>query len=358
MLERMRTKLFRLSPFILACACAPAMAADPVAVDCQTKSNPVERLACYDSRFPVQSSQPSAPSKDTVPPSQMREALAEVEDPSTRSTLSRFWELGPVNRRDTFVVRTYEPNYVLPVHYTSKLNRQPESPSRGASPLTPNYRNLEAKYQISLRAKVAQDLFLPDANLWLAYTQQSMWQVWNSQDSAPFRSTDYQPEAIYVVPIPKSLSKLPGDWNWRLIKIGAVHQSNGQADPLSRSWNRVYIDAAFEHEDFAVQARLNKRLFKEGSTQDDNPDMAHFMGDGELRLSWLPGLSTASLTWRTNLHSLRTRALQLDWTYPVNKDKPEGLRWYAQVFTGYGESLIDYNFNQNSIGVGLSLFQF
>jgi phospholipase A1 len=347
-----------LSPILLACACLPAHATEAVALDCQTKSNPVERLACYDARFPVQSPEASAPSKDTVPPAQLGQALAEAEDPSTHSTLSRIWEIGPVNRRDTFVVRTYMPNYVLPLHYTSNLNRQPSSPTRGPSPQTPNYRNLEAKYQISLRAKVAQDLLLPDANLWLAYTQQSMWQVWNHRDSAPFRNTDYQPEVIYVVPVPKSLDRMPGDWHWRLVKLGAVHESNGQADPLSRSWNRLYAEAAFEREDFSVQLRVNKRLFKEGSDQDDNPDMAHFMGDGEARLSWLPGLSTASLTWRTNLHSLRTRALQLDWTYPVNSDKPEGLRWYAQLFTGYGETLIDYNFHQNSIGLGLSLFQF
>ncbi len=64
---------------------------------------------------------------------------------------------------------------------------------------------------------------------------------------------------------------------------------------------------------------------------------------------------TLSGLWKTNFTRNRG-SLQLDWTMPVSRKDPKGLRWYAQVFTGYGESLIEYNFKQTSVGLGVTLF--
>ena len=36
----------------------------------------------------------------------------------------------------------------------------------------------------------------------------------------------------------------------------------------------------------------------------------------------------------------------------------DGLRWYLQAFSGYGQTLLDYNFRQTSVGAGLALFEF
>ncbi|NML16454.1 phospholipase A [Azohydromonas caseinilytica] len=340
------------------------------AADCAALEDDAQRLACYDRLFrqaaarnealaapaatapvpvPTQAAAPAV-ERDAVTPGRSGQGLALTE------AMSQFWELTPADKRGTFVVRTYLPNFFLPLHRTSGLNRAPSSPTRGAVPARDSDRSTEAKLRISLRAKVAEGLLLPDADLWLAYTQRSLWQLWNREDSSPFRSTDHEPEAIYVVPVPQGLGELPGSWRWRMVQLGLAHQSNGQNGALSRSWNRVYFGTAAERGDFGLQLRLNRRLRESGD--DDNPDLTRYIGNAELTASWFPGSSTMQLAWRTHLRDLSRGSLQLDWTHPVWRDHPEGLRWYVQLFTGYGETLLDYNHRQTSLGVGLSLFSF
>jgi phospholipase A1/A2 len=338
------------------------------AADCVQETQDAARLACYDRLF-RRGVAPAAPAaaaaSSAVPPAAaptggaaaVASAPAGVSGSSLATNLfTTTWELTPSTKRGTFVVRTYQPNFVLPLHYSSSINQAPSSPTRGLVTDRPPYRATEAKFQISLRTKVAEGLLLPDADLWVAYTQRSLWQVWNPQQSSPFRSTDYQPEAIYVVPVPARFGTLPGGWRWRMTQLGLVHQCNGQGGASSRSWNRVYATAAFDRGDFGLMVRGYRRLGEK--TNDDNPDMSRFIGNTELVASWLPGLSTASLTWRTHTRSAGRGSLQLDWTYPVNPAQPTGLRWYAQLFTGYGETLLDYNHRQTSLGLGLTLFQF
>ena len=364
--------------------------AQPVA-NCVAEADGGKRLACYDRLFrsPAASATSAVPAADSaaaastpvpapavaaevpatpasVAPPASATATATAAAPAAVSRsgnetllvstlFNKAWELTPEAKRGTFIVRTYLPNFVLPAHYTSSINRAPSSPNHTA-PALPNYRPIEAKLQVSLRAKVAQGLLLPDADLWFAYTQRSFWQVWNRKESSPFRSTDYQPEAIYVVPVPERIGTLPGGWNWRMTQFGLAHQSNGQSGELSRSWNRVYAAAAFDHGEFGLTLRAHKRLRE--NNNDDNPDLVRYIGNGEVVASWLPGLSTAQLTLRTDLRTRRHGSVQLDWTYPVQASQPAGLRWYAQLFSGYGETLLDYNHRQTSLGVGLTLFQF
>lgn len=345
---------------------------------CAAHTDAALRLACYDAVFRPRAPDPlSAPARSVTQPATALSASDASAAPASEtervaitpneastapamlppgSALSTFWELGRSDKRKAFVVRTFYPNYLLPLHLTSSINRQPASPTRGAAPLKPNYKAVEAKMQISLRVKVAEDLLLPRADLWATYTQRSMWQVWNQADSAPFRNSDYQPELKYVVPVPDGLSVLPGGWSWRMVEAGFAHQSNGQSEPLSRSWNRLYAGAAFERGELAVQMRFNRRP-REGS-KDDNPDLTRYIGNTEIQASWLPGQSTASLTWRLHPKELKNGSVQLDWTYPVDSSQPLGLRWYLQLFSGYGESLLDYNHRQTSLGLGLTLFQF
>ena len=102
---------------------------------------------------------------------------------------------------------------------------------------------------------------------------------------------------------------------------------------------------------------MNQRL-NEPAASDNNPDLVSFRGRAEFQLNWSHGLQTASLLYRSTLKDVKYGALQLEWSTPVFRDQPNGLRWFAQVFNGYGETLTDYNFRQTSFGLGVTFLQF
>lgn len=367
---------------------AVSRAADPpVATDrtgeqlrrCKTIADDSQRLTCYDEtmghdgmmRVPpspaalpgaapgAQQAVSAAPAgsapRAAQPATALASAGAAAHASSADSLMSRYWELQPEDKRGVFNYTAYRPNLFLPLHLVSHINQRPSSPTRGVAGNLPNYQYGEAKIELSLRSKVAQDLALPNSDLWVAYTQVSMWQLWNHSASAPFRNTDYQPELIYVVPTPSAMTQLPGGWKWRMWQLGVVHQSNGQADPLSRSWNRGYVAAGLEKGDVQALVRYEQRLH-ETQSKDDNPDIVKYLGHFDAQFSWTPGLSEATLRWRPSFKG--RGSVQVNWTYPFNRAQPDGLRWYLQLFDGYGETLTDYNFRLSSLSLGLTIFKF
>ncbi|MPY08022.1 phospholipase A [Moraxella catarrhalis] len=247
--------------------------------------------------------------------------------------------------------RPHNPMYVLPIFMHGKPNRSPNTPSHEARQFTPNeFRAPELKFQVSVKVKAAEDLWGTDSDLWFGYTQQSHWQIFNGKNSRPFRVHDYQPEIFLTQPV---YSDLPWDGKVRMIGMGAVHHSNGESAKLSRSWNRAYLMAGMEWKNLTVMPRIWGRIFKEGSDRqpDDNPDILDYYGYGDVRFLYqLENKSNISGTVRYNPRSGKG-ALQLDYVYPLGK----GISGYVQIFQGYGQSLIDYNHEATSFGVGLML---
>ena len=337
-------------------AVAPARAQTPAA--CAAMPDDARRLACYDALFrtTVPGEPPTAAPAAPAAPVDVQAAPPLTPTPDGQGLaaddyLARFWEFDRPGHE--FTVRTYAPNFLVPLHYTTRVDRSPASPTHPDGGRFP-YERAEAELQVSLRAKAFDGLLFKGDSFWLAYSQQSLWQLWNSAESSPFRSSDYQPEGMYVVPVPASVGTL-GGWRWRLMLAGFAHESNGQSDPLSRSWNRVVLGTAFTHDDLALQARYNWRTPETGV--DDNPHLTDYIGNTELSALWLPGRTTVQLTARTSFKSAERGSVQLTWTRPVFASNPDGLRWYLQVFSGYGETLLDYNFRQTSVGLGFTLFQ-
>ncbi|HEY8683258.1 MAG TPA: phospholipase A, partial [Rhodanobacter sp.] len=208
--------------------------------------------------------------------------------------------------------------------------------------------NVETKFQLSLKTKVWQGVFGDTGDLWVGYTQDSHWQVYNSQNSRPFRETDYEPEAILMF---NTHYELFG-WDGRVLGIGVDHQSNGRSDPLSRSWNRVIADVGFERDGWTVMVRPWWRI-PESRVNDNNPDISNYMGRGDMQIIHEWNGQELGLMLRSSLRggSENHGAAQLTWSFPLVGN----LRGYAEAFKGYGESLIDYNHNASYVGVGISL---
>jgi phospholipase A1 len=133
----------------------------------------------------------------------------------------------------------------------------------------------------------------------------------------------------------------------RMLNVGLVHQSNGRSNPLSRSWNRVYAQLGFERGPFSLLVRPWVRLHED--SDDDNPDIISYANRGEIVAAWQRGERTLALTIRNSFSGSWRNYAQLDYSFPVFGN----LNGYVQVTNGYGESLIDYNHNQTTIGVGV-----
>jgi phospholipase A1 len=319
--------------------------------DCATIDDDATRLRCYDEaagRKPGESAAPAA-----VPP-----AEAEPRPASPPSYLSRKWQLDPETRKkeDRWSIQLHRANYILP--YTNNFHQEKQT-YESANPGTV-VQDAEAKFQISLKIKLLEsilDYFNKEwgpslgtnVDLWVAYTQLSFWQVYNTAQSSPFRETNYEPELLLNF---RTNLDVAGLMRNRFIQVGLNHQSNGRGEPLSRSWNRIVANFGFEREDFDLILKTWYRL-PESAEDDDNPDITSYLGYGELCAGyrgkkWERDYHLG-LMFRNNLRFDENRsALQLDADFSLIGR----LNFYIQYFMGYGESLIDYNHYSNRIGVG------
>ena len=267
------------------------------------------------------------------------------------STLSLAYDLDQNSERGTWTIRPYRPNYVLPLFYSFDPNLDPTSsnPDEPGQKYTANdVRNTELKFQLSLKSKVAEDLFNTNADLWFGYTQQAHWQVYNEDNSRPFRGTDYQPEIFLTQPV---TANLPFGGRLRMLGIGAVHHSNGRSDPISRSWNRAYLMAGAEWGKLSIVPRLWARVNNESDDSEDNPDIEDYLGYGDIKFLYdLPKQQSLSGTLRYN-PSTNKGAAQIDYVYPLS----ENVNGYVQLFQGYGESILDYDHENTAIGFGIVL---
>jgi phospholipase A1 len=330
-------------------ACALAQA--PSLSECHSIASAADRLACYDrvSGRPSPAALAPAPDSPRAPnaPAPFPSAIANqqaVDAKKPKSMIDAEWDFNVDSPRHD--LRFFHENYLLFGRYTDRVNVGPYVPIFEAAGEPVHLDSTEAKFQLSFKGR----LWATDDRrwgVWAAYTQLNQWQVYNEQISRPFRETNYMPELLVSY---RPGVELPGGFGWNLASLSFNHQSNGRTDTLSRSWNRIIGTLGMDNGSLALLADLWYRI-PESDEKDDNPDITDYYGHGGIR---------ALHRWRENSFSAMLRgnfstgkgAFQFGWTSPPVLGP---LRAYVQIFTGYGESMIDYNWRQTTIGAGFAL---
>ncbi|PKO47372.1 MAG: phospholipase [Betaproteobacteria bacterium HGW-Betaproteobacteria-22] len=337
-----------------------------------------KRLACYDSiTTPAIESVTQSTAENTnvtdmaIQEETPKEALLAAEDlpkidtvvaiakPSTElGYLERKWRLTSQGDWDASDFETYRSNYLI-VTKSSHPNDTPVSPSQNNT----DDRNLDAKdlkFQLSLKTEmmgnipIIRDLpYVTSSRIWAAYTQQSYWQIFNGSVSRPFRETNYEPEVILSLGIDNQVDGVKKSYIPRMLNLGLVHQSNGRANPLSRSWNRLYLEGGFVLTDRI--SLMVRPWWRFSESQDDNPDIDKYLGYGDVTFRWedYKRKHAATIMLRNNLRSDNKGYAKIDLQRQVFNNPY--LKLHITLSSGYGESLLDYNHSQSIFGVGISL---
>ena len=258
------------------------------------------------------------------------------------SRMSQEWELNPAAKRGRYAVHPLQDNYLLVANQSNATN---DRPFRAFVTDGHEFKHVEMTYQLSFKAKVLEGIANTPIDLWAGYTQHSFWQAYSRAESSPYRETNYEPEVMAVLPINQRVGAI----TLRYAGLGLVHQSNGQSTTLSRSWNRFYGQLGVESGNLGVTARLWKRL-DNAKSNNDNPDITDFLGHGDVRIAYRDKGYEYSALVRRNF-STQHGALQASLAFPLVVN----LKGYVQLFSGYGQSLIDYNYAQKSAGVGIMM---
>ncbi|GHC31127.1 phospholipase A [Kushneria pakistanensis] len=252
-----------------------------------------------------------------------------------RQALERQAMMNPV------AITVYKRNYLMPYTYNSRPNAKDfkEIDEAGVD-------RGEVKFQFSVKVGLLDNIFGDNGDLYFAYTQRSWWQAYNADASSPFRETNYEPEIFLSFDNDYDL----GGWNNTANRVGLLHQSNGRSDPLSRSWNRIYVDSIWQKGKLTLSVAPFWRI-PESSSNDDNPDIEDYVGYADITVGYLfDNQHEVTLLTRGN-PAKGHFGNQLDYSFPLHGK----IRGMVQYYEGYGESMIDYNHYNRRIGIGFSL---
>ncbi len=276
-------------------------------------------------------------------------STAKIEERSIKNANTPVYELSAADERfnaemelegRTFVITAHNPNYIL---FTS-FDDPNQAPYEQATGIREPVEDTEMIFQVSFKAPLWRNILGSNIDGYMGYTARSYWQLFNDDISSPFRETNYEPELfIRNVDNHEILGTTVTGWS-----LGFNHQSNGRTEPLSRSWNRILGRTGLDlNKDLTVLLRAWYRI-PEDDDDDDNPGMHKYLGYGDIHAIWTPNRNTFTVMLRPGTQKT---SFELTWSDPISKV----FRVYAQYYKGYGESLVDYDYENERIGIGIAM---
>jgi len=224
-----------------------------------------------------------------------------------------------------------------------------------------------AKYQFSFkyrllgdREPVGEEGAETLRRVFFGYTQRSLWDI--DSLSSPFYDSSYMPELFFESQPTLDAQAISAADGLAFLgyQVGIKHESNGRAGADSRSLNMLKFRTAFVLGDLARwHVIVAPRLFVYVSDLSDNPDIRDFRGNVELQAAIQHGDGIAlSATGRVGRKG-RRGSVQLDLTVPIELKGRFNFASYlmVQYWSGYGESLLDYNKHSDAIRFGFSLLR-
>jgi len=253
--------------------------------------------------------------------------LDTLDDNQTQATIKQYTE-------SLYGLKAHATNYFLPVSYRGNGQYEPTNGHAAKS--------VEVEFQFSLKYDFGSNLLGLGEIYSAGYTQRSFWQAY--AESAYFRESNYNPEVFITFPIRNSQEIL----YLKGIRTSFEHQSNGRGGAEERSWNYVAAAFYFQYKWLFSELKLWHRL---RDNYDYNPDLIKYMGHGHLRFLLPYKKHLLQVKLRDNFSG--QNAVELSYSYPVFGKKD--LFLYLKAFSGYGESLIDYDHHVNKFGFGFSI---
>jgi outer membrane phospholipase A len=217
-----------------------------------------------------------------------------------------------------------------------------------------------AEFQLSLKYKLLdfKDDWDPLTHLYFAYTQTSFWSVFSKDPS--FYDTSYKPSMFLYYP-----DVFQKDFFQLDLQLGGEHESNGRGGTLERSFNTIYLQPkATVDLPYNLQFSLQPRAWFYVRVGDNNENIADYHGYADLlaALTWLDPNSGEKIQLSTKflvgdqgshaglLYDLRFNVVGVPFLRKFNPSIQ------VQYFTGYGQTLLQYNETSHALRAGLCLW--